>query len=140
MDTKYRIKGMVLGAAIIAIIGAVTISGVISAETVRTDIASEVNVQNVIKQKKNLLHTQLDAQGRPFRSTFIGNDGFQEGKRVGTPEEPLNLKGKWKNQVVEQNGKTKKYLWDRGSEISLLVILPMMRPILSERHLTRTKN
>lgn len=111
MDTKYKIKGMVLGAAII---GAVATAGVISAKTARTELASEVNVQNVIKQKKNLLHTQLDAQGRPFRSTFIGNDGFQEGKRVGTPEEPLNLKGKWKNQVVEQNGKTKKYLWDRG--------------------------
>ena len=41
---------------------------------------------------------------------FIGNDGFQEGKRVGKPEEPTNLKGKWKNQKLDP----KTYLWDRG--------------------------
>ena len=101
--TKQIITAVILSAALLP-----TVS--IKADTVRTNTASEVNVQNVNKQKKNLLHTQLDDYGRPYKSTFIGNDGFQEGKRVGKPEEPTNLKGKWKNQKLDP----KTYLWDRG--------------------------
>ena len=101
--TKQIITAVILSAALLPAVS-------IKADTVRTNTASEVNVQNVIKQKKNLLHTQLDDYGRPYRSTFIGNDGFQEGKRVGKPEEPTNLKGKWKNQKLDP----KTYLWDRG--------------------------
>lgn len=101
--TKQIITAVILSAALLPAVS-------IKADTVRTNTASEVNVQNVIKQKKNLLHTQLDEYGRPYKSTFIGNDGFQEGKRVGKPEEPTNLKGKWKNQKLDP----KTYLWDRG--------------------------
>ena len=101
--TKKIITAVILSAALLPAVS-------IKADTVRTNTASEVNVQNVIKQKKNLLHTQLDDYGRPYKSTFIGNDGFQEGKRVGKPEEPTNLKGKWKNQKLDP----KNYLWDRG--------------------------
>ena len=101
--TKQIISAVILSAALLPAVS-------IKADTVRTNTASEVNVQNVIKQKKNLLHTQLDEYGRPYKSTFIGNDGFQEGKRVGKPEEPTNLKGKWKNQKLDP----KTYLWDRG--------------------------
>ena len=101
--TKQIITAVILSAALLPAVS-------IKADTVRTNTASEVNVQNVIKQKKNLLHTQLDEYGRPYKSTFIGNDGFQEGKRVGKPEEPTNLKGKWKNQKIDP----KTYLWDRG--------------------------
>lgn len=101
--TKQIITAVILSAALLPAVS-------IKADTVRTNTASEVNVQNVIKQKKNLLHTQLDDYGRPYKSTFIGNDGFQEGKRVGKPEEPTNLKGKWKNQKLDP----KTYLWDRG--------------------------
>lgn len=101
--TKKIITAVILSAALLPAVS-------IKADTVRTNTASEVNVQNVIKQKKNLLHTQLDEYGRPYKSTFIGNDGFQEGKRVGKPEEPTNLKGKWKNQKLDP----KTYLWDRG--------------------------
>lgn len=101
--TKQIITAVILSAALLPAVS-------IKANTVRTNTASEVNVQNVIKQKKNLLHTQLDEYGRPYKSTFIGNDGFQEGKRVGKPEEPTNLKGKWKNQKLDP----KTYLWDRG--------------------------
>ena len=101
--TKQIITAVILLAALLPAVS-------IKADTVRTNTASEVNVQNVIKQKKNLLHTQLDEYGRPYKSTFIGNDGFQEGKRVGKPEEPTNLKGKWKNQKLDP----KTYLWDRG--------------------------
>ena len=100
---KQIITAVILSAALLPAVS-------IKADTVRTNTASEVNVQNVIKQKKNLLHTQLDEYGRPYKSTFIGNDGFQEGKRVGKPEEPTNLKGKWKNQKLDP----KTYLWDRG--------------------------
>ena len=102
-NTKQIITAVILSAALLPAVS-------IKADTVRTNTASEVNVQNVIKQKKNLLHTQLDEYGRPYKSTFIGNDGFQEGKRVGKPEEPTNLKGKWKNQKLDP----KTYLWDRG--------------------------
>lgn len=101
--TKQIITAVILSAALLPAVP-------IKADTVRTSTASEVNVQNVIKKKKNLLHTQLDDYGRPYKSTFIGNDGFQEGKRVGKPEEPTNLKGKWKNQKLDP----KTYLWDRG--------------------------
>lgn len=101
--TKQIITAVILSAALLPAVS-------IKADTVRTNTASEVNVQNVIKQNKNLLHTQLDEYGRPYKSTFIGNDGFQEGKRVGKPEEPTNLKGKWKNQKLDP----KTYLWDRG--------------------------
>lgn len=101
--TKQIITAVILSAALLPAVS-------IKADTVRTNTASEVNVQNVIKQKKNLLHTQLDEYERPYKSTFIGNDGFQEGKRVGKPEEPTNLKGKWKNQKLDP----KTYLWDRG--------------------------
>ena len=101
--TKQIITAVILSAALLPAVS-------IKADTVRTNTASEVNVQNVIKQKKNLLHTQLDEYGRPYKSTFIGNDGFQEGKRVGKPDEPTNLKGKWKNQKLDP----KTYLWDRG--------------------------
>ena len=101
--TKQIIAAVILSAALLPAVS-------IKADTVRTSTASEVNVQNVIKKKKNLLHTQLDDYGRPYKSTFIGNDGFQEGKRVGKPEEPTNLKGKWKNQKLDP----KTYLWDRG--------------------------
>lgn len=101
--TKQIITAVILSAALLPAVS-------IKADTVRTNTASEVNVQNVIKQKKNLLHTQLDDYGRPYKSTFIGNDGFQEGKRVGKPEEPTNLKGQWKNQKLDP----KTYLWDRG--------------------------
>ena len=101
--TKQIITAVILSAALLPAVS-------IKADTVRTNTASEVNVQNVIKQKKNLLHTQLDEYGRPYKSTFIGNDGFQEGKRVGKPEEPTNLKGKWINQKLDP----KTYLWDRG--------------------------
>lgn len=101
--TKQIISAVILSAALLPAVS-------IKADTVRTNTASEVNVQNVIKQKKNLLHTQLDDYGRPYKSTFIGNDGFQEGKRVGKPEVPTNLKGKWKNQKLDP----KTYLWDRG--------------------------
>ena len=101
--TKQIITAVILSAALLPAVS-------IKADTVRTNTASEVKVQNVIKQKKNLLHTQLDEYGRPYKSTFIGNDGFQEGKRVGKPEEPTNLKGKWKNQKLDP----KTYLWDRG--------------------------
>ena len=101
--TKQIITAVILSAALLPAVS-------IKADTVRTNTASEVNVQNVIKQKKNLIHTQLDEYGRPYKSTFIGNDGFQEGKRVGKPEEPTNLKGKWKNQKLDP----KTYLWDRG--------------------------
>ena len=71
--TKQIITAVILSAALLPAVS-------IKADTVRTNTASEVNVQNVIKQKKNLLHTQLDEYGRPYKSTFIGNDGFQEGR------------------------------------------------------------
>lgn len=89
-------------------------SSVVQADTVMKKTISEVNLDNFKKEKKNLLYSELDQFGRPHRSYFIGNDKYQEGKRVGKPEEPENLKGKWYQQNLAPKGEKPIYLWDRG--------------------------
>jgi streptodornase len=86
----------------------------VKADTVMKNSISEVNLENFKKEKKNLLYSELDKSGRPYRSYFIGNDKYQEGKRVGKPEEPQNLKGKWYQQNLAPKGEKPIYLWDRG--------------------------
>lgn len=85
----------------------------VTADTIQVNNIEEVSVGKVEQVKRNVLHTQLDSQGRPYQSTFIGNDYYQVGKRVGNPSEPQNLVGSWYQQKVKQNGKSV-YLWDRG--------------------------
>lgn len=86
---------------------------IVTADTIQVNSLDEVSVGKVEQVKRNVLHTQLDSQGRPYQSTFIGNDYYQVGKRVGNPSEPQNLIGSWYQQKVKQNGKSV-YLWDRG--------------------------
>lgn len=90
------------------------VSYIIKADTVMKKQISEVNIENLKKEKKNLLYSELDNFGRPYFSYFIGNDKYQEGKRVGKPEEPENLKGKWYQQNLASKGEKPIYLWDRG--------------------------
>lgn len=69
----------------------------------------QVSVQTAEKNGVNLISIETDAQGRPIKASFIGNDANQLGRRSQkNPPNPANL-DKWTNQKIASG-----YLWDRG--------------------------
>ena len=86
----------------------------VDAETIHSKNLDDGNLQTVQQLDKAILTTKIDSQGRPWESHWIGSDKDEEGKRVGSPSDPLNISD-WKqfqNWVTINN--KERTVWDRG--------------------------
>lgn len=87
------------------------------AKTSLIDNPRAVVWQNVQKENKALMATELDKYKRPVMSHIVVRDKDEEGKRVGVPSAPINMSHWLRNQRVKDVEKGYTYLWNKGHGI-----------------------